>query len=166
MFDVSTRLFIKDKLDFGNTDFFSLEDSSTASESGDDEWSVSGSFDISDFSNGFFLTIKNTLTVKSKKRSPVSVEDSEWLSQCGEKPGSIAKLLADGHDYNKLKQFKKRWWHGNRNGRGYHDSDRLFMQKEIIGIGLGGSSEVPVPAAAWLFGSALCLVSAIKRKKS
>jgi len=167
IFDVNARLFINDKHNLWNYDFLKLDETVTANQDVDlEEWSVSDSFDISDFANGFFLTIQNTLTVKSKVRTPVpSGDESDWLGQWKDKSGSMAEYLANCNvDY---KKFKKHWYDWKRLRYGDHENgDRLFMQKKVIGIGLGGAPEVPVPASAWLFGSALGIVTVIRRRKN
>lgn len=165
IFDVNARLFINDKHNLWNYDFLKLDETITASDDVDlEEWSVSGSFDISDFANGFFLTIQNTLTVKSRTRTPVPADQSSWLGQWHDKPGSMAEYLANCNvDYQKFKKLWYDWW--RLKGQSYGEGDHLFMQKKVIGIGLGSTPEVPVPASVWLFGSALGLVSVISRKK-
>jgi hypothetical protein len=45
------------------------------------------------------------------------------------------------------------------------DGESAFIQKKFEGVGLVVMPEVPVPAAAWLFGSALLGLAGVKRKK-
>lgn len=160
IFDVSTRLYIRSK---DGADMFTLGETNSAGEDTEDTWELSDSFDISDFSNGFFLTIQNKLKVKNQTRSPVSSEDSDWVSQWSDSElDSMAEFLANCND--QIQALKERW-HGQGHGFGYGDFDMLSMQKLGLEIGLGGSSEVPVPASVWLFGSALGLITVVKRKK-
>ncbi len=159
IFDVNTSFFIRDQFSPGEHEFLRLDESLTASDDVDFEhWSVSGSFDTSEFSGGFYLTIKNSLHIKGDRRMPVPAQ-TDWLSQWQTDREHLLNFLKEDHD-GFLQKVKGEL---GSQGFGQVSKDYLFMQKNYIGIEII-TSEIPLPPAAWLFASALGLMVVVMRR--
>lgn len=148
-FSVTTRLIVRDmdskrKYDY---DFFKFNESFTKTdtvESGD--WSLSEFVDLADFTDGFWLTLKNTLRVDAKRPY---------------KRYSYNRSYRNG--WGSSKHGKK----GKDNNRWQSSSDKLYLDKEFVSIEFSGKNAVvPVPAAFWLFLSACGLLTACRKLKA
>lgn len=168
-FEVNARLFITgfDDLDFDvlAADGLYTADESTAFET----WELSESYDISNYDDGFFLTIQNTLTVGTLPTRDYNPSETEGF--WNELQTMLSYYDYEGDEYedderayehkNKKGKYKKK---KNKRKRG---NDFLQLDKKGIALKVNGSvSEVPVPAAAWLFGSALAALTVVRRRRS
>lgn len=118
--------------------------------------------DIPNFAGGFPFANYDHVIGEREKLRLLLAEGFDWLSQWNANfPETLSEFLASCND--DYPEFRKRWGHGHPHSDG--DGEWGYTHETTSGVGFEGASPVPVPASAWLFGSALALISVVQRKR-